>query len=412
MRPPGRSASGPPGMQAPAVPRRLAIVVSHPTQYYSPWFRWLAAHTTNVIRVFYLWEFGVTAQHDPRFEQSFAWDVDLLSGYESEFVPNHAARPGTESWRGLDNPALPRRLAGFQPDAILLFGYKYITHLRTIAWARWHRVPLIFRGDSHLLGRPGPGGLRALALRWLYRQFAAITYVGAANQDYFRRSGVPARKLFFAPHAVDHTFFNPELPAARAGAAALRSQLGLSDSTRVILFSGKFVDWKQPLELLRAFLSRPPADCALVLAGSGPLAETLRRAAETAPAGAVHFLPFANQSEMPARYALADLFVLPSRGYYETWGLAVNEAMHMGVPCLVSDRVGCQQDLVIEGKTGWVFRHDEPAELVQALHRAINALTCDSDLWRRRAREQAAGYTYAAAARGLCQALDTAWKAT
>jgi glycosyltransferase involved in cell wall biosynthesis len=49
---------------------------------------------------------------------------------------------------------------------------------------------------------------------------------------------------------------------------------------------------------------------------------------------------------MPARYLLADLFVLASRGLYETWGLAVNEAMHMGVPALVSDRVGCQRDLV------------------------------------------------------------------
>ena len=46
-------------------PRRLAVVLSHPTQYYSPWFRWLATHTDLDLHVFYLWEFGVTTQIDP-----------------------------------------------------------------------------------------------------------------------------------------------------------------------------------------------------------------------------------------------------------------------------------------------------------------------------------------------------------
>ena len=55
----------------------------------------------------------------------------------------------------------------------------------------------------------------------------------------------------------------------------------------------------------------------------------------------------AEQAEVT--FEVADLFALPSSGVYETWGLAVNEAMHMGVPCLVSDRVGCQRDLVTDG---------------------------------------------------------------
>ena len=72
--------------------RRLAIVLSHPVQYYSPWFRWLRANTALEFRVFYLWEAGVTAQPDPEFLTTFKWDVDLLSGYDSEFVPNTARR--------------------------------------------------------------------------------------------------------------------------------------------------------------------------------------------------------------------------------------------------------------------------------------------------------------------------------
>src|SRR5687767_952440 len=94
----------------------LAVVLSHPTQYYSPWFRWLRTNTSLSFRVFYLWDFGVAAQADAKFGTTFKWDVDLLSGYESEFVPNIAADPGTHHFRGLNNPALTGRLASWNPS--------------------------------------------------------------------------------------------------------------------------------------------------------------------------------------------------------------------------------------------------------------------------------------------------------
>ena len=381
---------------------RLAVVLSHPTQYYSPWFRWLRTHTTLEFRVFYLWEAGVTAQPDPGFLTTFKWDVDLLSGYDSEFVPNIARRPGTEHFWGLRNSALTTRLAAWQPDAVLLFGYAYATHLRLIAWARRQRVLLIFRGDSHFLGRTAPGGLRTFLLKLLYRKFAAVTYVGQANRDYFTALGVPAEKLFFAPHAVNHALFDSARPEPAAAARALRNQLGLATSARVVLFAGKFVAAKQPGELLEAFLSLNIPGTALVLVGDGPEKAALQERARSAPAGRVHFLPFANQSEMPARYLLADVFALPSRGLYETWGLAVNEAMHMGLPCLVSNRVGCQQDLVSDGVTGWVFRADDVAQLRDKLSAA---LTADLAPFKARVATRIASYTYAQTTAGLLAAL-------
>ena len=66
---------------------RLALVTSHPIQYYAPWFRQLAARPGLDLRVFYLWDFGVTDQRDPRFGTEVRWDVPLLEGYAHEFVP-------------------------------------------------------------------------------------------------------------------------------------------------------------------------------------------------------------------------------------------------------------------------------------------------------------------------------------
>lgn len=288
--------------------RRLAIVLSHPVQYYSPWFRWLRAHTALEFRVFYLWEFGVTTRRDPQFGTAFRWDVDLLEGYESEFVPNVARDPGTHHFRGLDNPALTARLAAWRPDAVLLFGYNWLSHQRALWWARRRGVPLLFRGDSHLLGRAQFPWFRRQLLRFLYRRFAAITCVGAANRDYFRGLGVPETRLFFAPHSVNADHFNPADPASQAAAAALRAGLGLAGK-RVVLFAGKFSPAKQPVGLLAAFVAvATPAD-ALVFVGDGAEKERLTALAAAHPAACVRFLPFANQSEMPARYLLADIFV-------------------------------------------------------------------------------------------------------
>lgn len=386
---------------------RLAIVLSHPIQYYSPWFRWLKSNTPLEFRVFYLWDFGATARRDPQFQTTFKWDLDLLSGYEHEFVPNASSDPGTHHFGGLRNPALLDRLAAWEPAAVLVFGYAWASHLRVIAWARWRRIPLLFRGDSHFLGRGLPSLASRWALRLLYRQFAAFLPVGCSNRDYFAALGVPERRLFFAPHAVDHGLFDPSLAAHRESAAALRTALGLAASTRVVLFAGKFVAAKQPRELLAAFLALRPRNAALVFVGDGPEKGALIDAARSAVPGSVHFLPFANQSEMPARLLLADVFALPSRGHYETWGLAVNEAMHMGVPALVSTLVGCQRDLVDNGETGWVFEAGLPSSLPQKLGEALAAVgqLAERDRLRHNVLARISRYTYRETTAGLLAAL-------
>lgn len=393
----------------PTIGVRLAIVLSHPTQYYSPWFRWLSENTSLEFRVFYLWDFGVTRKYDPNFAASFEWDVDLLGGYPSEFVPNVAASPGAEHFFGFRNPGLTARLAAWRPGALLIFGYNWASHMRAIAWARLSAVPILFRGDSHLIGRGVPSIPVRLALRVLYAQFASFLYVGDANREYFAAFGVPGQRLFFSPHSVNSALFDPSAPRNRAASEELRSKLGVKSGTKIVLFAGKLVPAKQPMELLEAFVAVNPPDTALVFVGDGPEKGRLKAfASSNVQAAEIHLLPFMNQTEMPGLYLSADIFVLPSRGSYETWGLAVNEAMHMGTPCLVSDRVGCQRDLVIPGETGWVFDPGDPSALRNALAKALAETGSES---RRGQIKEAvirriSGYNYRQTSEGLLGALS------
>ena len=79
-------------------------------------------------------------------------------------------------------------------------------------------------------------------------------------------------------------------------------------------------------------------------------------------------------------------------------------ASSYGVPCLVSDHVGCQRDLVTDGETGWVFRAGDPAQLREKLTAAFAA---DLPAFRHRVAARIAGYTYATATAGLLAALQS-----
>src|SRR4029077_15252629 len=81
---------------------------------------------------------------------------------------------------------------------------------------------------------------------------------------------------------------------------------------------------------------------------------------------------FQNQSEMPRTYAAADLFVLPSYGSEETWGLAINEALCAAKPVIVSNHVGCGPDLVHAFQNGLVFQAGSVDSLADALREALS----------------------------------------
>jgi glycosyltransferase involved in cell wall biosynthesis len=382
---------------------RLGVVTTHPIQYYAPWFRFLASQPELDVRVFYLWDFGVTDRLDKGFGRAISWDVPLLDGYASEFVPNVSRNPGTHHYRGIDNPGLVSALKAFAPSAVLCIGYNYASFMRLLFRRPLGNVPLLHRGDSHRL--VPRRGLRARVRQWLlkflFRRFRAFLYVGSANRAYLTMHGVPDERLFFCPHAIDNDRFTTAWPETQAAAFAWKRELGIPDEKAVILFAGKFNDTKRPLDLLAAFKRGGLVDAALLYVGEGHLEAQLRAESKAVPN--VYFAPFQNQSLMPRTYAAADLVVLPSYPG-ETWGLCINEAQCLGRAVIVSNVVGCGSDLVEHGKTGFVF----PATNVDALADCLRDALADRERLKaigEAGRQRVRNYNYAAATKGLMDAL-------
>ena len=378
------------------------MVVSHPIQYYAPWFAHLQENLGWKLRVFYLWDFGITPKQDVDFKRELTWDLDLLNGYEHEWVPNRSRHPGTHRFDGLYNPSLFHQLRSWSPDVILVFGYGWRSMLHLAL--RWRDCPLILRGDSHDLARKGPVSLRQrcanLARSKLMTRYRAFAAVGQANRAGYRALGVPDDSIHFVPHCVDNERFAVAAKNDQsAQRVSWRSELGLDQSTAIVLFAGKFETKKRPDLLLEAYHQIDAPDSALVMVGDGALRPRLEQLAQRD--SRVHLLPFLNQSQMPVALAAADLTVLPSEGPGETWGLILNESLAAGTPILASSHVGAVPDLVDEGVTGWSFEAGNLNDLGIKLSTALSHIRVDRPRWRQNTQNHIQRYSYAEATRAL-----------
>jgi glycosyltransferase involved in cell wall biosynthesis len=203
-------------------------------------------------------------------------------------------------------------------------------------------------------------------LHWLFSRVDRFFYIGEANRRLYLESGVPEARLYASPYAVDNERFFRQADALRPARSELRREWGIPDDAFCVLFCGKFVDKKRPMDLVEAARRLRGEGLLptvhLLFAGSGALGQALRRSCQVVfdaeqggqPVRAktsdsnlappASFAGFLNQTEVSQAYVAADCLVLPS-DYGETWGLVVNEALASGLPCLVSDACGCAEDL-------------------------------------------------------------------
>jgi glycosyltransferase involved in cell wall biosynthesis len=347
---------------------RLAIITTHPIQYYALVFKLLHERGQIDIKVFYTWGENAIQNYDPGFDRTISWDVPLLSGYSYEWAKNTSPNPGSHSFKGIITPDLTRQIETWQPDAVLVYGWAYHSHLKALRYFKG-RVPVFFRGDSTLLDATGKlkQYIRTVFLKWVYRYVDYALYPGTNSKAYFKNYGLAEKQLILAPHAIDNHRFAAD---RNKEVQELKMQLGIAPEAMLILFAGKFVQKKAPLLLLDSFLQVKRETLHLLFVGNGELEQLLKQKASTHPH--VHFMDFQNQSYMPVIYQACDLFCLPSSGPGETWGLAVNEAMACSKAVLVSDKVGCAADLVKDDYNGAVFKAQSATSLAKELELLID----------------------------------------
>lgn len=204
---------------------------------------------------------------------------------------------------------------------------------------------------------------------FLWRMLRRVDRIIATSPQYITSSRFlreVADKCTVVPLAIDPA---PFIAMDRQQVAEIRARFG----NPLLLFVGRLRYYKGLEYLLQAMRD---IDATLLVIGSGPMqARWQRLARECAPVGRVHFLGDVPDSALPAYYAAADVFVLPSSHRSEAYGLVQLEAMAAGTP-VVSTEIGTGTSFVNrDGETGLVVPPRDPSALVGA----VNQLLADPD---------------------------------
>ena len=185
-------------------PLRLTVVMTHPVQYYAPWFRHIDARCRELdLTVIYATQ-PTPAQQGEGFGVGFEWDVPVLDGYRCRVL--RPARPSdsvrSDRFRGVDVPEIGEAIRESAPDVVLIPGWHSITLVRALGACRRARLPVLYRGDTHLGNAPArlaphPVGGEDRALAAVLRRLPERGPAGRRVPRTLRRA--PSEDLQHAP---------------------------------------------------------------------------------------------------------------------------------------------------------------------------------------------------------------------
>ncbi len=265
------------------------------------------------------------------------WDLPAVR------FEHHGLRERFATLRGRyihHNPDVMPLLHRLQPDVVITDGFNP-THLYAFAWARWQRRAHIAMTDGTDQSERSLSMLHRLVRRMVFAHSGAFIAASEGGLRLYRSYGINADRCTCSWLCIDNAAFTP-----------------VNDSYRPndLMFCGRLEPAKGPLFALsvaRETARRLGRRVSLLGVGDGSEQARLRDAAREALASVdVRFHGFARQSELPALYRSARVFLFPTHG--DVWGIVANEACAAGLPVLVTPQAGVAGELVVEGRNGHI----------------------------------------------------------
>lgn len=351
-------------------PIRLAVAVSHPIQHFAPWHREIAKIKDVDLRVFFCCDWGVASYLDPEFGVPVCWDIPLLEGYPYEFLPA-ARRPLRLSFWQLDNPGVEKSVERFSPDVVQVFGYAYRTNWRISNWTSRQRKPLLLFSDSNVRAAQAVWKrlLKAVVVRKFYSRVDGALFIGDNNRAYHRHYGLPDERLFPGAYPIDGSQLLAAVPDREGTRRRLREELRIPADAFVVMFCGKYSERKSPLDLVAAAHTafQNGINVWALLVGEGSERSAIEEYCRLNGVRNAVLTGFINQSSLPQYYVAADALAVTSS--YDPHPLVVTEGSCLGLPAIVSDRVGCigANDTARAGVTALVYPWGDRERLKNAV---------------------------------------------
>jgi len=312
-------------------------------------------------------------------------------GFEHLIHKDRAIRIGTRTvhW----NPTIIRHLRQQSPEWLLVGGpWDSLTGAAAACFAPRTRAIAWFEANTQTPGRLGfPFGA---VKRWLLRRFDLFAVPGVDGEAYVRLlfgSGIPTVPIAVLPNIVDESAFSKADEVSQARGQAFFRSIGVPSGRRIALWPARMIPAKGILEMLRVLSGVATEEWSVVLVGEGPLKTVITSTIkEFGLTTRVLLSPYVEYDRMPSLYHAADLFLLPS--LHDPNPLSVVEAMHAGLPILVSRRIGNFSEALEEGVNGWAIDPERPdhaaVQVCSAFNSSRGQLRKMGECSRIRARDQ------------------------
>ena len=296
------------------------------------------------------------------------WDVKLVSMMPPRAFVEKLQAQGVEvvsldMQQGVPDPRalfkLVSLLRRWQPDIV----HSHMVHanlLGRIARIFTPRVVLI--STAHNIDEGGRA--REIAYRITDRLASITTNVSQAAVDrYIEVGAAPRDRIRFIPNGVDTAAFSPD----DEGQLALREQLGVADDEFVWLAIGRLEEAKDYPNMLQAFAAAKHEKAKLMIAGRGPLDESLKELAKQLGLDEqVRFLGV--RDDIPRLMNAADAYLMSSA--WEGMPIVLLEAASTGLPIVTTD-VGGNREVVLDGVSGFLVESGDSASLADRMQRVM-----------------------------------------
>jgi glycosyltransferase involved in cell wall biosynthesis len=232
----------------------LAILTTHPIQYQVPLWQALARDGRVPFEVWYLTKHAAETSGDREFGKSFAWDLDMLAGYPHRFLDVDPDATPNDFWKCRLREPLAERMRKAGVKALWIQGWQVAAYWQAVWTAKKAGAEVWLRGESNDLA-PTPFWKRLVkrvVLDQLFRRVDRFLYIGIANRRLYEKFGVPAERLYPAPYAVDNERFRRQAESLRGQRSEIRSHWKIPEDAFCVLFCGKFIPKKRPMDLVKA----------------------------------------------------------------------------------------------------------------------------------------------------------------
>jgi glycosyltransferase involved in cell wall biosynthesis len=324
-------------------PFRLGVVFTHPTQHHGPLWKKLNQQPGLSVKVFYLCNENQVSGDTLLGQSSQPWDVDILSGYESDYLQDLSGKVPSQQKKNVISPGLFASLTPENFDAIFMQSFVNYSYRLTALLCKLRGIPLIMQNDATIMSDCRYSRLRQIMMAILYPWMLNLAdywlSCGDHNEIHLRHYGVADEKIVRGCHPIDGERFEQSIRQNQEEIGKIRQELSWNQDTLIYGFAGKYIERKNPFEFIEAIEKAHQRDPRIrgIMIGGGDLEAEINQRIATLN-GEVLNLGFVNQGKIPLYYAAMDVFVVTS--WIDPHPLVVSEAMVSGTPAILSDRCG------------------------------------------------------------------------